>query len=100
MQVERWTWKVKPECYKEAVELLKAERERFQRVPTRIYYGANRPGLFGPKGWISMELEFANDEERKQYWSDWWAEPEAAEFEDKFRPMQESSGSHELWGLA
>jgi len=100
MIAERWTWKVKPGCWDEALQLLKAERDRRATAgPARIYYQGT-PGLFGPLGRIVWEKEFEDEEARQKFWSDWWSEPESREFNKKFWDLMETDGSHELWGLA
>ena len=65
MIVERLTWQVKPGHVDEFAELLKAERERYSKIPARIY-----KIWVGPFNVVAWEGEFESDEERHKFWTD------------------------------
>lgn len=99
MIVDRWTWRVKSECFDEFLELLIAERERADRPTDRIYFVVGT-STFGPTNTVMWEGEYENEEQRSRLWAEWWAQPESQEWAAKISGMTEPGGSHELWALA
>ena len=91
MIVERITWKLKPGCRPEAIEVLKAGA--LPDGPTfRIYtfmFGGNDET-------VVVEAEHETIEDREKFWADWGTQPKADETVMRFRELMETGGVHEL----
>jgi len=91
MIAERITWKLKPGCKREAIEMLKSSSEPSGPV-YRVY-----SFMFGGNGeTVVLELEFETLEDRQKFWADWSAQPESAEVAARFQELMETGGVHEL----
>jgi len=93
MLVNRRTFVVKRGRLEEAVALFMAEGERIG-ITGRIY--VPETGSFDT---IAMEREFESLEEYERLWSEYFASPEAAQFQEKWYDLTETGGTNEIWRL-
>ena len=91
MVVHRWTWKVKPGCKKEFIELTKDALEE-QGVTPRIC-----SFIFGPYDTVLVEIEFETMQDRQAYFDSIdWSKPKISEWAKKHNGLIESGTVNEL----
>jgi hypothetical protein len=95
MIVDRWVWTVKLQHRDEFVELLKAEVARSARHATRIYTGNIGPLI----NTVAMEIEFEDLQDYEELWTEWFADPEAAEYMQRTDELETIDERHEVWTL-
>jgi hypothetical protein len=93
--VHRMTFYIKAGQTDEALALALAEIKRYNwHRPIRFY--ATKTERFNT---LASESEFANLAEYEQFWNDWFADPAARAFLDKWTPLEEPGGMQKLWEL-
>ena len=95
MIVNRRTFNVKPGQMDEIMALVRAETERIGMPPiTRAY----RPYI-GPFDLLAVEWEFESLAQCDEFWTEWFAAPEADAFMSKFNELIAGGGTNEIWQL-
>ena len=95
MIVNRWVWTVKRGCQNDFVELLKAEAERCARHAVRIYV----PSIGPCRALIALEYEYEDLQDYEEFWAEWLADPEAAQFMRKAGELHTEQVHQEIWSL-
>lgn len=97
MFIDRRTFRVKPGCMPEMVELCKTQIAPFyedRKGAGSLRFLVNKVAAFDT--WV-FESEWNSLAEWEAYWTDWRAKPESAEFLRKLAELLESGGEHQLW---
>ncbi len=94
MLVDRRTFYLKPEHANTAVQMMVAENHRLGVTQVRFYLS-----MTGRFNTLVGEWEFENLAAYEKFWKEWGGSPEATVFLEKFRPLNETVGTHELWNL-
>ena len=91
MIVQRYTFKVKPGCKGDFIQLTKALVEESGRTPRVCSY------TFGPYHTVISDLEFESEEDMRKYWDEVdWSGPQASEWLKKHNELIESGATVEL----
>ncbi len=94
MIVDRRTFDIKAGHLEEAVQLLMADVKRVGN-PTVRYYTSQT----GRINTLVIEHEHESLAAYEHFWHTWTTAPEAKVFLEKWQPLNETSGTHELWTL-
>jgi len=95
MLMNRRTFVVKRGRMEEAIKLLQAEAQRSSRKNhSRIY--TPEVAAFDV---ICAEIDFDNLSQYEQYWADYFEQPEAAAFLERWVELTETGGTNEIWQL-
>ena len=94
MIVDRRVFYIKAGHLEAAVQLLVAEIKRVGHPTVRCYTA--QTGRFDT---LAVEHEFASLAAYENFWNTWSATPEAKAVLEKWQPLNETGGTHELWTL-
>lgn len=95
MIVNRRVFVVKRGAMEDLVAMMKAEADRINlSVTFRLY----TPKI-APFDRVVAEYEFESLQDYEQFWTDWSARPETAEFMEEWFKLTEIGGTNEIWNL-
>jgi hypothetical protein len=95
MVVEVWVIPVKPGHSNEIVEMLQAERAKFDD-PNRMRIFVSE---FGDASTVAYELEHESMAALEQTWAAWGASPDTPKFMEKWNKLVSAHGTRSLWTL-
>jgi len=95
MVVERWVVPVKPGHSNQVVEMLQAEKAKFDD-PNRMRIFVSQ---FGGMSTVAYELEHESMAALEQAWTAWEADPETPGFLEKWNELVAGHGTRGLWTL-
>ena len=95
MLVNRRTFMVKNGHWDEAVAMGVAEVQRVGLPHASRVYAPE----IGPFSTLVLEADFESLAEYEEFWAEYFASPEAVEFNEKWDTVTESGGTNEIWRL-